>query len=816
MGNYSTAIDKKWQDKWAESGLYKFDPNKEGENLYVLEMFSYPSGSQLHAGHWFNYGPVDSWARFKRMQGYNVFQPMGFDAFGLPAENFAIKTGIHPQDSTIKNIAKMEEQLKAMGAMFNWENEVVTCSPEYYKWTQWLFLKLYEKGLAYRKKAPVNWCPSCQTVLANEQVVDGACERCSTEVTKKDLTQWFFKITDYADELLDKLDGLDWPEKTVSMQKHWIGRSTGSQVNFKVKDSDLNFDVFTTRVDTLCGVSYVVLAPENPLVDEIVSAEQKEAVENYKEEAKKQSDIERQSISREKTGVFTGAYAIHPLTGKEVPIWVGDYVLATYGTGAVMAVPAHDERDFAFAEKFNLPINRVIEAKDGSETNLPFCEHGILVNSGEFDGLTTDEAKEKIVEKLASMGLGEKKVNFRLRDWLVSRQRYWGAPIPVVYCEECGIVPVPESQLPVELPYDVEFAPDGKSPLAKSEAFVNTTCPHCGKPAKRETDTLDTFVCSSWYYLRYPDNKNTEAPFNPELINKMLPVDKYVGGPEHACMHLLYARFITKALRDMGYLNFDEPFTSLTHQGLILGPDGLKMSKSKGNTISPDDYIKEYGADVFRMYLMFGFAYTEGGAWSDDGIKSVNRFVERIERIIDTAREAISKGENNKTTMDKAEKELNYWRHNTIKSVTDDTDKLQFNTAIARMMEFINALSKYTQEKEMNLDFLKDVVSDYLRLLAPFAPHFSEEQWSLLGNSYSIFNEAWPKFDPKALVKDEVEIAIQVNGKIKNKIMVSSDLDEEGIKAAALADEKIIASTEGKTVVKVIVIKGRLVNIVVK
>ncbi len=816
MGNYSTAIDKKWQDKWAESGLYKFDPNKEGEKLYVLEMFSYPSGSQLHAGHWFNYGPVDSWARFKRMQGYNVFQPMGFDAFGLPAENFAIKTGIHPQDSTIKNIAKMEEQLKAMGAMFNWENEVVTCSPEYYKWTQWLFLKLYEKGLAYRKKAPVNWCPSCQTVLANEQVVDGACERCSTEVTKKDLTQWFFKITDYADELLDKLDGLDWPEKTVAMQKHWIGRSTGSQVNFKVKDSDLNFDVFTTRVDTLCGVSYVVLAPENPLVDEIVSAEQKEAVENYKEEAKKQSDIERQSISREKTGVFTGAYAIHPLTGKEIPIWVGDYVLATYGTGAVMAVPAHDERDFAFAEKFNLPINRVIEAKDRSETNLPFCEHGILVNSGEFDGLTTAEAKEKIVEKLASMGLGEKKVNFRLRDWLVSRQRYWGAPIPVVYCEECGIVPVPESQLPVELPYDVEFAPDGKSPLAKSEAFVNTTCPHCGKPAKRETDTLDTFVCSSWYYLRYPDNKNTEAPFNPELINKMLPVDKYVGGPEHACMHLLYARFITKALRDMGYLNFDEPFTSLTHQGLILGPDGLKMSKSKGNTISPDDYIKEYGADVFRMYLMFGFAYTEGGAWSDDGIKSVNRFVERIERIIDTAREAISKGENNKTTMDKAEKELNYWRHNTIKSVTDDTDKLQFNTAIARMMEFINALSKYTQEKEMNLDFLKDVVSDYLRLLAPFAPHFSEEQWSLLGNSYSIFNEAWPKFDPKALVKDEVEIAIQVNGKIKNKIMVSSDLDEEGIKAAALADEKIIASTEGKTVVKVIVIKGRLVNIVVK
>ncbi|MPQ43469.1 leucine--tRNA ligase [Clostridium tarantellae] len=816
MGNYSTNIDKKWQEKWEETKLYKFDPNKEGEKLYVLEMFSYPSGSQLHAGHWFNYGPVDSWARFKRMQGFNVFQPMGFDAFGLPAENFAIKTGIHPQDSTFKNIKTMEAQLKAMGAMFNWDNELITCSPDYYKWTQWLFLELYKKGLAYRKKAPVNWCPSCQTVLANEQVHDGGCERCSTEVTKKDLTQWFFKITDYADELLDKLDDLDWPEKTVAMQKHWIGRSTGSQVNFKVKDTDLNFDVFTTRVDTLCGVSYVVLAPENPLVDEITTTEQKELVENYKEEAKKQTDIERQSISREKTGVFTGTYAIHPISGKEVPIWVGDYVLATYGTGAVMAVPAHDERDFAFAQKFHLPIERVIASQSKKETELPFCEAGVLINSGEFDGLTTEEAKEKIVESLAKKELGKKKVNFRLRDWLVSRQRYWGAPIPVIYCEECGIVPVPENQLPVELPYDVEFTPDGKSPLAKCESFVNTTCPCCGKPAKRETDTLDTFVCSSWYYLRYADNKNTEKPFDSELINKILPVDKYVGGPEHACMHLLYARFITKALRDMGYLNFSEPFTSLTHQGLILGPDGLKMSKSKGNTIAPDDYIKEYGSDVFRMYLMFGFGYTEGGAWSDDGIKSVHRFVERIERVLDSAIEAIKNGENNKTTIDKAEKELNFWRHNTIKSVTVDTDKLQFNTAIARMMEFINALSKYIQEPTKNLSFLKEVVDDYIKLLAPFAPHFSEEQWNLLGNEFSVFNEAWPKFDEKSLVKDEVEIAIQVNGKIKNKIMVASDLNEEGIKATSLEDEKIKAAIGDKIIVKVIVIKGRLVNIVVK
>ena len=816
MGNYNTTIDKKWQDKWAETELYKFDPNSDKEKLYVLEMFSYPSGSQLHAGHWFNYGPVDSWARLKRMQGYNVFQPMGFDAFGLPAENFAIKTGIHPKDSTFTNIANMEKQLKAMGAMFNWENEVITCSEDYYKWTQWLFLELYKNNLAYRKKAPVNWCPSCQTVLANEQVVDGACERCGTEVTKKDLTQWFFKITSYADELLEKLDGLDWPEKTVAMQKNWIGKSTGAEVTFKVKDSDLSFNVFTTRADTLYGVSYVVLAPENPLVDKLTTAEQKEAVENYKEEAKKQSDIERQSISREKTGVFSGAYAINPINGKEVPIWIGDYVLATYGTGAVMAVPAHDERDFAFAEKFNLPINRVIEPMNGEEVALPFGEHGKLINSEEFNGLTTAEAKVKIIEKLAEKNLGTQKVNYRLRDWLVSRQRYWGAPIPVIYCDDCGTVPVPEKDLPVQLPYNVEFTPDGKSPLAKCEEFVNTTCPCCGKPAKRETDTLDTFVCSSWYYLRYPDNKNSEKAFDKEKINELLPVDKYVGGPEHACMHLLYARFITKALRDIGYLNFDEPFKSLTHQGLILGPDGLKMSKSKGNTISPDDYIKEYGADVFRMYLMFGFGYVEGGAWSDDGIKSVHKFVERIERALDTAREAIAKGKNNKTTIDKVEKELNFWRHNTIKSVTKDAEILQFNTAIARMMEFVNALTKYTKEAQMNLEFLKDVLDDYVRLLAPFAPHFSEEQWSLLGNTYSVFNEEWPKYDEKALVKDEVEIAIQINGKVKHKIVISSGLSDDEIKATTLEDEKVKELTEGKTIVKVIVIKGRLVNIVVK
>jgi leucyl-tRNA synthetase len=816
MARYSTDVDKKWQSKWEDTAIYKFDPNNPGEKLYVLEMFSYPSGSNLHAGHWFNYGPVDSWARMKRMQGYNVFQPMGFDAFGLPAENYAIKTGIHPKDSTLKNIETMEKQLKAMGAMFNWDNEVVTCFPDYYKWTQWVFLKLYEKGLAYRKKAPVNWCPSCNTVLANEQVVDGACERCSTEVTKKDLTQWFLKITDYAEELLEKLDGLDWPEKTKAMQKHWIGKSIGSEVTFKVTDSNLSFDVFTTRVDTLFGVSYVVLAPENPLVDQLTTDEFKAQVEAYKDEAKKQTDIERQSITREKTGVFTGSYAINPINGRKVPIWTADYVLATYGTGAVMAVPAHDERDYAFAQKYNLPIEKVI---DGGTVEL-FTEDGILVNSEGFNGLSSEEAREAIITKLHSLSLGSKKVNFRLRDWLVSRQRYWGAPIPIVHCEKCGTVAVPEENLPVELPYDVEFAPDGKSPLAKCHDFMHTTCPQCGGEALRDPDTLDTFVCSSWYYLRYPDNKNSEKAFDTDLINKILPVDKYVGGPEHACMHLLYARFITKALRDMGYLNFDEPFLSLTHQGLILGPDGLKMSKSKGNTISPDDYISQYGSDVFRLYLMFGFAYDEGGAWSDDGIKSIARFVDRAERLLDTAIEAIKLG-GTKSTIDKSEKELNFWRHTAIKGVSEDSEKLQFNTAIARMMEFTNALSKYLGEADKNTSFLKETVEDYIKLLAPFAPHFTEEMWNFVNpnsdeKEYSIFNQSWPVLDPSALVKDEVEIAVQVNGKIKTKIMIPTEITDDQIKEAALADISIKAALEGKTIVKVIVIKGRLVNIVIK
>jgi leucyl-tRNA synthetase len=812
---YSKDIDKKWQKKWEETELYKFHPENVDKKLYCLEMFSYPSGAKLHVGHWYNYGPSDSWARMKRMQGYEVFQPMGFDAFGLPAENYAIKTGIHPQDSTLKNIATMEQQLREMGATFDWNYEVVTCAPDYYKWTQWVFLKLYENGLAYRKQAPVNWCPKCNTVLANEQVIDGHCERCETEVTRRNLTQWFFKITAYAQELLDMVDGLDWPEKTKKIQKNWIGRSEGSEIEFKVEGKDLSFKVFTTRADTLMGVTYVVLAPELELVNLLTTPEQKETVEAYKDYARKVSEIERLSTTREKTGVFTGTYAIHPITGEKVQVWIADYALATYGTGCVMAVPAHDERDFEFAEKFGLPINRVIKGAGDADDKLPFVEYGVLVNSDKFDGMTSEAAKTKITEELSKESKGQLKINFRLRDWLVSRQRYWGSPIPIVHCEECGIVPVPEKDLPVLLPYNVEFTPDGESPLKKSEEFMNVVCPKCGKPAHRDPDTLDTFVCSSFYYLRYPDNKNNDEPFDKEWINKMLPVDKYIGGAEHAAMHLLYARFVTKALRDIGYLKFDEPFLSLVHQGTILGPDGEKMSKSRGNVVSPDIYIDEFGSDVFRLYLCFGFNYIDGGPWNDDGIKAISRFLGRVERIVERILEL--RNQKSKDEVSKEEKELNYVRHMAVKGVSKDAEVFQFNTSVAKMMELINALYKYDQDAEnKNIPYFEGVVADLLRLLAPFAPHFAEEMWSELGYGYSIFNQQWPAWDEKALVKDTVEVAIQINGKVKGKIEVSSSAAEKEIEDMAMALPEMEAMLAGKQVLKVIVIKNRLVNIVVK
>ena len=805
-------IEKKWQKKWAEDRIYSFDTSRRDKKYYTLEMFSYPSGAKLHVGHWYNFGPSDSFARFKSMQGYEVFEPMGFDAFGLPAENYAIKTGIHPQDSTLKNIATMEKQLQAMGGMFDWDYEVKTCMPDYYKWTQWIFLQLYKAGLAYRKEAPVNWCTSCNTVLANEQVVDGHCERCGSQVVRKSLTQWFFKITAYADELLRDLDKLDWPEKTKAMQRHWIGKSTGGEIEFTCESGD-KFRVFTTRADTIFGVSYVILAPEHPLVDKLTTPDRKAEVEAYKLACSKVSEIDRMSSTREKTGAFTGAYCINPVNGERVPIWIGDYVIYSYGTGAVMGVAAHDERDFDFAKKYGLQIKRVIRSADGSPDDLPFCEYGVMVNSGKFDGMGSEEGKVAVVKWLEEKGAGELKTNYRLRDWLISRQRYWGCPIPVIHCPHCGEVAVPEEDLPVKLPYNVDFTPDGRSPLLKSEEFMNCTCPKCGAPARRDPDTLDTFVCSSWYFLRYPDAHNDKQAFDPEIINKMLPVDKYIGGAEHACMHLLYARFFTKALRDLGYLKFDEPFTSLVHQGTILGPDGFKMSKSRGNVVSPDDYVSKYGSDAFRFYLMFGFAYTDGGPWNSSGIESIVKFLERTERIVLKIKDMPAGSK----PLSGAEKQLLYTLNYTIRRVSEDMEVFSFNTAIARIMELVNAMYKYDSEcAEKDADLLKDCADKLVLLLAPLVPHIAEELNESLGKPYPVYRRRFPVCEEKWLVKDEYELAVQVNSRIKAKIVVGMGADNKEIEKIALSNEAVAQALEGLTPVKVIVIPKRLVNIVAK
>lgn len=823
MAKYGKHIDAKWQQKWEETGIYRFSRENVGKKLYCLEMFSYPSGAKLHVGHWWNFGLTDSWARAKRMQGFEVFEPMGFDAFGLPAENYAIKTGVHPRDSTLSNIQTMRQQLRTMGAMFDWDYEVVTCEPDYYKWTQWLFLKLYERGLSYRKEAPVNWCPSCNTSLANEQVDGAHCERCQTEVTKKNLTQWFFKITAYAEQLLAGLDELRWPEKTKTMQRNWIGKSTGATIRFAVENSTAAIPVFTTRADTLLGCTYLVLAPELALVDELTLPAYRGSVETYREYVNRQSEIERLSTAHAKSGVFIGAYALHPITGERLPIWIADYVLASYGTGAVMAVPGHDTRDFAFAKQYGLAIPRVIGATNADlDDSLPFVEDGVLVNSREFNGLTSAQARTKIVEHLQATDHASETVNYRLRDWLVSRQRYWGAPIPIVYCDRCGMVPVPEEQLPVLLPYNVDFTPDGKSPLSKSEDFIRTKCPECGGEARRDTDTLDTFVCSSWYFLRYPDNKNVAAAWDPNWINQMLPVDMYVGGPEHAVMHLLYARFITHALHDMGYVNFTEPFKALTHQGIILGADGEKMSKSKGNTVSPDSYIDAYGSDVFRLYLQFGFNYLEGGPWSEEGMKAVARFVERVERFADRVGDMYrdvrgEKGEVRGGALGSAEREVEYVLHHAVKSITRDVEAFGFNTCISRLMELLNAFNRYDSEAPTKHgQFIHESFATFVRLLAPFAPHLAEELWSQLGYVDSVHRQPWPQHLESALVKDTVELAVQVNGRIRDKIRVASDADEETIKATALTAEKAAPFLSDMVVQKVIVIKGSLVNIVVR
>ncbi|NOX38617.1 MAG: leucine--tRNA ligase [Calditrichaeota bacterium] len=823
MGYPFKEIESKWRKRWEETRIYKTDFSRSENKCYTLVMFSYPSSDKLHLGHWFNYGPTDTWARFRRLRGYNVFEPMGFDSFGLPAENYAIKTGGHPQDITEENIRYIREQLKQIGAMYDWDHEVITSRPEYYKWTQWVFLQLYKAGLAYRANAPVNWCPSCNTVLANEQVVgDGRCERCDTPVTKRNLTQWFFKITAYADRLLNNLDKLDWPEKTKTMQRNWIGRSEGAEIDFRLADgSDRLIKVFTTRPDTLFGVTYMVLAPEHPLVEEITTPTQKAEVEQYVEATLRESEIERLFTEKEKTGVFTGAFAINPVNREKVPIWIADYVLMTYGTGAVMAVPGHDERDFEFATKFELPIRKVI-LEPGTEEDAPltaaYTGEGTMIQSGPFSGMPSQEGREKIIQWLEEKGIGRRKVNYRMRDWLVSRQRYWGAPIPIVYCDRCGEVPVPEDQLPVELPYDVDFRPTGESPLQYHEGFKKTTCPRCQGPATREVDTMDTFVDSSWYFLRYFTPQLNEAPFDPDIVNRWCPVDKYVGGAEHATMHLLYARFINMVLYDLGHIAFEEPFTSLRHQGVIMGPDGQKMSKSLGNVVNPDDYLEKYGSDVFRCYLMFGFDYEMGGPWDDSGIASMDRYLNRVWRLFENCLWVFQEG-NNYQEMGPDEEKLLKTLHRSIKGATIDVERFHFNTAISRLMELTNELYRYTGNRpreEQNAGLLKRVLEQFNIMLSAFAPHLGEELWERTGHAYSVFHQRWPEYDPKMLEEETVEYAIQINGKVRDKVVVPREASQEEIVQMALQAGRIPKLVDGKQIVKTIVVPNKLVNIVVK
>ncbi len=808
-------IEKKWQKRWEETKIYQTDMDDIEKKLYCLVMFIYPSGDNLHIGHWYNYGPTDTWARFKRMQGYHVFEPMGYDAFGLPAENAAIKKGIHPAISTAESIDYIRKQLKAIGAMYDWSKEINTSDPGYYKWTQWLFLQLYNNGLAYRKKAPVNWCPNCQTVLANEQVIDGHCERCETEVTHKDLVQWFFKITDYAERLLEGHHRIDWPEKTIAMQKNWIGRSDGAQIQFKVENSDQVIEVFTTRPDTLWGVTYMVLAPEHPLVAELTTSEHREEVDNYVEIARKATDIDRTSTEREKTGVFIGAYAINPVNNERVPIWIADYVLLSYGTGCVMAVPGHDTRDFEFAKKFNLPIWEVISPDGTAHEALTeaYVDPGIMIHSGQFDGTPSEEGIDKVIDYLEQNGIGERKVNFKLRDWLISRQRYWGAPIPIIYCPDCGEVPVPEQDLPVLLPEKVDFKGIGESPLTTNPDFVNTTCPKCGSPAKREVDTMDTFVCSSWYFLRFVYPDIDAAAFDKEMVKKWLPVDQYVGGAEHAVMHLLYARFFTKVLYDLKLIDFDEPFTRLIHQGVIT-KDGDKMSKSRGNVVNPDQFIKEYGSDTFRMYMMFMGNYSDGGDWSDEGITGIFRFLNRVWRLVANLNENPPSG-----NEDEQSQEIERIRHYTIKMVTTDLERFHFNTGISRIMELVNSMYLYIQDikpEQQNKKILEQAKETVITLLAPFAPHFAEELWEKIGKAYSIFNQEWPGYDEVKTLKKLVPIVVQVNGKVRSSIECEIDTPDDEVIDKVLLDEKVKKYVDGRSILKKIVIKNRLVNLVVR
>ena len=817
-------IEPKWQKIWADSGAFHTEVDRTKPEYYVLEMFPYPSGA-LHMGHVRNYSIGDVVARFQKMRGYNVLHPMGWDAFGMPAENAAIKNRVHPAEWTWSNIANMRRQQQELGLSYDWEREVATCHPEYYRWTQWLFLLFFERGLAYKKKAAVNWCEECNTVLANEQVIDGNCWRCNSVVVKKELEQWFLKITDYADRLLKDLDLLGgWPERVRTMQENWIGRSEGAEFSFDVPELGEKIPVYTTRQDTSFGVTYVVLAPEHPLVEKLIEGKpEAAAVRAFVERIRNLSEINRTATDVEKEGMFTGAYAVNPFNGEQVPIWVANYVLFEYGTGAVMGVPAHDERDWAFATKYGLDKRLVVQTTANPLTiatmDGAYDGTGVMVNSGQFDGLDNEVAKGKMADWLEAQGVGRRRMTYRLRDWLISRQRYWGAPIPIIYCEDCGAVAAPKEELPIRLPENVRFDAGSVSPLASVSEFVNCQCPKCGKPARRATDTMDTFICSSWYYFRYTDPRNVKAPWDINKCNYWTPVDQYIGGIEHAILHLLYSRFFTKVLKDAGLVDTDEPFKNLLTQGMVI-KDGAKMSKSKGNIVSPEEIVKKYGADTARLFILFASPPERDLEWSDQGVEGAARFLGRLWRIVHHFADAVvaAPAGYDAASLDANEKELRRALHATIRKVTDDVaDRFNFNTAISSIMELVNAMHAYRDAAEtVQPALLRETVEALLRLLAPFAPHIAEEIWQQLERSGSIHQQAWPKWDAEAIKTDSVEIVVQINGKVRDKLTVPSELSSAELEKVALQQEKVQQLVAGKTVVKVIAVPNKLVNIVVK
>lgn len=792
-------IEKKWQKRWEQESLYHAKDDDKREKFYSLVMYPYPSGN-IHLGHWYNFCGADFYTRYKRMQGYNVLFPIGFDSFGLPAENAAIKNNIHPKEWTYKNIDKMVDQLKSMGAAYDWDRMIATSDPEYYRWTQWMFLYMFNRGLAYKKEQPANWCPSCNNVLANEQVFSGKCWRCESNVVQKKIDQWLFKITEYADRLLEDLKKIDWPEQTKEMQKNWIGKSEGAEIDFLVFGSDFKIKVFTTRPDTLFGATFMVLAPEHPLIVDLLTSNKQEVsktkeIEAYVDAAKKKTELQRvEEGGKEKTGVFSGVYAINPANGKEIPIWIADYVLMGYGFGAIMAVPAHDKRDFDFAKKYKLPILDVI--KRPSSTQLPYEGDGEHINSEYLNGLNKEESIKKIIEVLEKEGVAKGAINYRLRDWLVSRQRYWGAPIPIIYCKGCGVVPVPDKDLPVLLPDDVEFTPTGESPLKFNDDFKNVLCPKCGSKAERETDTMDTFLCSSWYFLRYLDPMNKKEFCAKDKIKKWMPVDMYIGGPEHAVMHLLYSRFFTKALYDGGHVTIQEPFTKLRHQGMILGSDNQKMSKSKGNVVDPDSEVERFGSDSIRMYFGFMGPFDQGGSWNSRGVAGLRRFLDKVLNLY-----------LEKTFIEKQSPEELKIINRTIKKVGEDIEALRFNTAISAIMVCVNEFRQLGS-------FSKKSAKDLLVILSPFAPHLAEEIWEILGEKDSIHKQSWPIYDKKYLEDKSVTIVIQVMGRVRASVIMNKESTQEEVLKMALGLENVKKFTECKNIKKIIYVQGKLLNIV--